>query len=104
MLRFWKRNREIDSFAKILADEVYSQFPPQMMEKLEDSKNKKLGRRFDKELKTIVSRLQDYKDIHKLGIYGKARFHLTFMERLRQHGYPDAVTKEINEYLLVKVP
>jgi hypothetical protein len=104
MLFFWRKNRLIDGFAHTLADELYSQIPPQMLEKTDKKADKKVGRRFDKELQNIVIRLQDFKAIHKLGVYGKARFHLTFMERLRSHGYPESLAKEINEYLLVNVP
>jgi hypothetical protein len=104
MLLFWRKNKEIDSFANILADELYSQLPPQMLAKQEKTADRKLVLRFDKQLQNIVTRLQDFKAIHNLGVYGKARFHLTFMERLRSHGYPEALTKEINEYLLINVP
>ena len=104
MLLFWRKNREIDGFANFLADELYSQLPPHMLEKQEKTADKKFTRRFDKELNNIVTRLQDFKAIHKLGVYGKARFHLSFAERLRSHGYPESLTKEINEYLLINVP
>ena len=104
MLLFWRKNKEIDSFATILADDLYSQLPPQMLEKQGKNTNKKVTLRFDKELQNIVRRLEDYKAINKLGVYGKARFHLTFMELLNSHGYPEGLTKEINDYLLVKVP
>lgn len=104
MLLFWKKNREIDNFANILADELYSQLPPKLIQNQKGTSGKKLALRFDKELQRIVSRLQDFKAIHKLGVYGKARFHLTFKERLRSHGYPEELAREINEYLLVKVP
>lgn len=104
MLLFWRKNREIDGFANTLADELYSQLPPQMLEKQDKSAAKKISRRFDKELQHIANQLQDFKVIHKLGVYGKARFHLAFVERLRSHGYPEDLSKEINEYLLVNVP
>jgi len=42
--------------------------------------------------------------MNNLGVYGKARFHLTFMERLREHGYDNSFVKEINDHLLVSVP
>lgn len=104
MLLFWRKNKEIDRFAIILADELFSQFPPQMLENSGKTSEKKILHRFDKELRNIVMRLRDYKAINKLGVYGKARFHLSFMERLRYHGYPESLIKEVNEHILVKVP
>lgn len=104
MLLFWRRNKEIDRFANILADELYTHLPPQMLEKQKKTSDKKLVRRFDKELQNIVTRLHTFKTVNKLGVYGKARFHLTFLDRLRSHGYPEELAKELNDYLLVKVP
>jgi len=104
MLLFWRKNTEIDNFANILADELYTKLPPNMLENSEKAAGKKLDRRIEKELQTMVTRLQEYKLVHKLGVYGKARFHLTFRERLRSHGYPEILAKEINDFLLVKVP
>lgn len=104
MRLFWQKSKEIDRFANILADELYSQLPLHMLEKQNKNTDKKLARRFDKELHNIVTQLQTFKSVYKLGVYGKARFHLTFMERLRKHGYPEMFVKEINEYLLVNVP
>lgn len=104
MLLFWRKNREIDNFAIMLADEIYSQLPLQMLENQNKTALKKLSRRLDKELHNAVTQLQNFKVMHKLGVYGKARFHLTFRERLRSHAYPESLVKEINEHLLIKVP
>ncbi len=101
MLLFWRKNKVIDNFAVVLADELYSQIPPEMLEK---QNIKKLSRRFDKELDRIVIKLRDFKVVNNLSVYGKARFHLTFMERLRDHGYESNLVKEINDHLMVNVP
>lgn len=104
MLFFWRKNKEIDNFANTLADEIYSQLPPAMLENENKGKAKKLARRIDNELHSSVIQLREFKDTFKLGVYGKARFHMTFMERLKKHGYPDNIIKELNEYLLLNVP
>jgi site-specific recombinase len=104
MLWFSSKNKQIDNFAKQLADEIYSHIPPTLLEGDDKSAQKKLSRRFDKELQNAVTELHNYRLMYKLGVYGKARFHLTFMERLRNHGYPEALVKEINEQLMLKVP
>ncbi|MEJ2362925.1 MAG: hypothetical protein P8Z75_16200 [Gammaproteobacteria bacterium] len=104
MFLFSHKNKQIDNFAKQLADEIYSHIPPALLEQDDKSAQKKLNRRIDKELQTAVTNLNNFKLMHKLGVYGKARFHLTFMERLRAHGYPESLVKEINEHLMVKVP
>jgi len=101
MILFWRKNKLIDNFAVILADEVYSQLPPEMLGK---QNVKKLSRRFDKEIDRIIIKFRDFRVMNNLGVYGKARFHLTFMERLREHGYDNSFVKEINDHLLVSVP
>ena len=104
MLFYWRKNKEIDNFANTLADEIYSQLPPAMLENQKKAKVKKLARRMDNELHASIVRLREFKNAFKLGVYSKARFHMIFMERLRSHGYPENIVKELNEYLLINVP
>lgn len=104
MLFFWRKNKEIDRFAISLADELYSQIPPSMLEAVATKANKKFARHWEKEINATIVRLRDYKALHSLGVYGKARLHLTFMERLRSHGYAEDIIKELNDFLLVKTP
>ena len=45
-----------------------------------------------------------FKSVNKLGVYGKAKFHLEFVERLKELGYKDQVAEAINEEILIKTP
>ena len=104
MLFFWRKNKGIDSFAIEVADELYSQIPPDMFEDLSSRKASKIAKRWEKEIQATIIRFRDFKAGNELGVYGKARLHLTFMERLRSHGYSEDVIKELNDFLLVKTP
>lgn len=104
MLFFWRKNKLVDNFAIKLADELYSQVPADVLQAVSGGKEKKLVRRWEQEVQATVIRLRDFKASHQLGVYGKARLHLTFMERLRSHGYAEDVIKELNDFLLVKTP
>jgi len=110
---FWKKNKQIDAFAIILADELYSQIQPQVAidfmkaaieEKKQTGKSNKQNIRIYKILEDAAYQIVVFKKKHSLGVYGKARLHLNFMQRLNELGYPEDITKYLNEILLVRSP
>jgi hypothetical protein len=106
---FWKKNKVIDYFANDLANELYSSITPQMAidyfnESSPAKKTRKIGERFEIHIQGIIKEIQRFKKINSLGVYGKARLHLKFMERLKELGYDANITKKINEYILINTP
>lgn len=112
-LFFWKKNGLIDNFATQLADELYSQIQPAKAEQLlnlatEDKSNKKNKKQkksltaASKALIGVIQQVHQFREQQKLGIYGKARLQMQFMERLRELGYPENVTEVLNKMILVE--
>ncbi len=110
---FWKINKQIDAVAIVLADEFYSQIQPQVAidfvtettgGRKQSGKTNKQNIRINKILEDIAKHIIAYKEQHSLGIYGKARLHLKFMQRLNQLGYSEDITKYLNEIILVRSP
>ncbi|MBI3188731.1 MAG: hypothetical protein HYZ31_12800 [Gammaproteobacteria bacterium] len=108
-LFFWKKNRIIDDFAIKLANELYSAITPdQVALYFANSENKKqnekIQKKLDNQIKLYVVSIKQFKIKHSIGIYGKARLHLKFMERLKELGYNQDISKRINELLLISTP
>lgn len=114
-LFFWRKNKGIDQFAFQLADEIYSTIDPKtaqqyLSQTVESSKKsdlkkqEQLQQKVTRSLNNAIMRIQQFRQLHKLGIYGKARLHLTFIERLKELGYPVAVAEEINKLILLRTP
>lgn len=113
-LFFWRKNRVIDQFAFQLADEVYSHVNPELMtsyfntgddlKKSDAKKHEQLRQKVIRTLNDTIMRIQQFRSLHKLGIYGKARLHLTFTERLRELGYPAEIAEEVNKLVLLRTP
>jgi len=110
---FWKKNKQIDIFAILLADEFYSHIQPQVA--IDFVKETTRGRkqsgttnrqniRINKILEDSARQIIAFKEQHSLGVYGKARLHLIFMQRLNQLGYSEDITKYLNEIILVRSP
>ena len=104
-LFFWKKNKVIDEFATKVADEFYSRVLPNHAVKYFDGKtDKKKSKEIESLLNTLVRDVNQFRDQESLGIYGKARLHLTFMERLKELGYNETTSKEINKVVMVVSP
>ena len=117
-LFFWKKNNTIDVFSNSLANEFYSSIQPVVAKdfftqeikdkKLKKGKNaKKTGKekqQIDYQIDSIINQINQFKQIHSLGVYGKARLHLKFSERLKELGYDESITKKINDYIMVRTP
>ncbi len=111
---FWRKNKEIDAFAFQLADELYSDIQPGMAGQYLSQNNAAKGKeakkatdvhnRVTRRHNEIITKVQQYRAVHSLGIYGKARLHLTFTERLKELGYSQATAKEFNQIILLRTP
>lgn len=110
---FWKDNKEIDAYAINLADEFYSQIQPQVAidfvkqsigEQKQSGKKNKQDIRINKLIEDVANQIVVFKKKHSLGVYGKARIHLGFMQRLKELGYSDDITKFLSEIILVRSP
>lgn len=115
-LFFWKKNAAIDQFAHTIAAELFSRVQPDQMEEylatatnqaITDKKTAKAQLRRDQVTQVInetILQVQHFRTAYGLGIYGKARLHLTFTERLKELGYSDPVATEINRIILIRTP
>lgn len=110
---FWKKNKQIDAFAILLADEFYSQIQPQVANdflkettegKGRKGKTDKQNIRINKILEDVANQIITFKKQHSLGVYGKARLHLNFIQRLNELGYSEDTAKYMNEIILVRSP
>jgi len=118
-LFFWKHNKEIDRFALLLADELFSTVPPELAATLfgidVSSGNARLDKKAAKKvikdeakmstaLNASISKVVEFRSHLKLGVYGKARLHLQFMTRLQDLGYSNSLAKAINETVMLRTP
>ena len=116
-LFFWKKNNTIDVFASSLANELFSTIQPQkakefITQSIDNQSEKKKKRikeqkeknKFETQIDLVVKHINEFKVINSLGVYGKARLHLKFSERLKELGYNESVTKKINDMIMVRTP
>lgn len=114
-LLFRKKNSIIDHFAHNLAAEFYSRISTEQVTEyfspIEASSNLKKADKSQAKrdqitmiFNEVILQVQQFKTIHKLGIYGKARLHLIFTERLKDLGYPPAIAAEVNKTILIRTP
>ena len=106
---FWKKNKLIDKTAIILADEFYSQAQPRhVIDYLKDVKPNNKIRKKNKKLENLLDKtagqINAFRKENSIGIYGKSRLHLIFMNRLNELGYPEEITRQINEIILLRTP
>ena len=105
-LSFRKRNRQIDTFAVSLANEVYSYVQPEEAREYfitGMSKDKrKTQRRIDQHFQDTIVKMQQFVGTNSLGIYGKARLQKKFNDRLVELGYDGKVTRKLVEMILLR--
>ena len=105
-LLFWKDNRKIDTFAKAVADELFSYVQPDVARQHFQGvaqKSKKKQFKVDQRLTGLVGDMQQFSESHSLGIYGKARLQKQFSDRLLELGYDVAVTNKLVETILLRI-
>ena len=108
-LFFWKNNQTIDVFANNLANDLFSVAQPQSVRDFfqsssKDKNAKKNRKNVDANISFAIKQIQQFRQTHSLGTYGKARLQLGFNNRLAELGYDADVISELNEYILVRIP
>ena len=58
----------------------------------------------EKEVHGIIKKVNQFKVVNSLGVYGKARLHLKFKVRLEELGYDVTIVNKLNEIIMVKTP
>lgn len=90
--------KEVDRFAKSLAEEVAKQYPPV----LDQSTGRTLSeKRLTRILEDICMKAVAFKDEHNLGVYKKARLGNTFRWALEELGYSKKFIETATEGLVV---
>lgn len=114
---FWKHNQSVDTFAKTLADDLFSQIPPDAVrryfsgetivasgEKITPQKDQAQRKEVERLIKDAVVKVQQFKVQQSLGIYRKARLHLVFTERLAELGFLPDIVQQVNQVILLQSP
>ncbi|NEX23096.1 hypothetical protein G3480_22820 [Thiorhodococcus mannitoliphagus] len=104
---FWRKtSKRVETFAVELATDFFSQVSPDTLARYfrDAEQDKKIRKVVESQIHNLVLRLSQFKDLHKVGVYGKARFHQAFMTRLNELGYENTAVKELNNLLMVKTP
>ena len=90
--------KEVDTFAKSLAQEVAKRYPPA----LDKAGQRRLSeKRLAEILEGVVKKAVQFKDEHKLGVYKKARLGNTFRWELDELGYSKKFIEVATEGLIV---
>jgi len=108
-LFFWTKNKQIDVFASTLANEFYSLVQPQVAKDYFDtSSDDKDARKARKimggRLQEVIREVDQFRTNNSLGVYGKARLHMKFAERLKELGYDANTVTKINELVMLSTP
>ena len=104
-LLFWKNNKQIDSFARAVADDLFSFVQPEVAHEHlfgGAKKAKKQQRKVDQKFNDIVLQIRRFSDSNSLGVYGKARLQREFNDRLAELGYEPEVVNKLTEIVLLR--
>ena len=105
---FWKKNNAIDIFANELSNELFSIVSPLDAEKLfiqelsDDKKTIKIAKKMRQQIQGVITKVNQFKIINSLGVYGKARLHLKFKVRLEELGYEAAIVDKMNRLIMLE--
>jgi hypothetical protein len=93
-------NKELETFAKTLAQDLAKRYPPA----LENSPEKKISpNRIAKVLEEAVGKAVQFNRDQKLGMLGKAKLGNTFRWELKELGYSDKFVEFATEALIVYI-
>jgi hypothetical protein len=92
--------KQIDQFAKTLAQELAKRYPPALDKGGERRISQK---RVTTILEDTFNRALEFKKQHKLGVYKKARLGNTFRWELEEMGYSKAFIELATEGLIVYI-
>ena len=91
-------SKEVDAFAKELADELAKRYPPATEQ---GSGKPSSQKRLPSILEDVCNRALRFKNEHKLGVYKKARLGNTFRWELEERGYSKMFIETATEGLVV---
>ena len=94
-------SKQVDEFAKGLAQEIAKRYPPTMDKG--EGERRISAKRLTTILEEAVSNATAYRDQHKLGLYKKARLGNTFRWELAELGYSDKFIEVATEALVLHV-
>jgi hypothetical protein len=93
--------KEVDQFARDLAQRIAKRYPPAMDK---GSAERKISqKRLGAILEEVFTKAVEFKDQHRLGVYKKARLGNTFRWELTELGYSKAFVDTATEGLVVYV-
>lgn len=93
--------KQVDEFAKGLAQEIAKRYPPTMDK---GSGERKISqKRLTNILEEAFKKAADFRRQHKLGVYKKARLGNTFRWELSELGYSEKFVETATEGLVVYV-
>lgn len=90
--------KDVDGFAKELAQELAKRYPPALDQAGGQTLSEK---RLTRILEDVCNKAVAYKNEHKLGVYKKARLGNTFRWELEERGYSKAFIETATEGLVV---
>ena len=90
--------KDVDTFAKELADELVKRYPPALDQTSGQTLSEK---RLTRILEDVCNKAVAYKNEHKLGVYKKARLGNTFRWELEERGYTKMFIETATEGLVV---
>lgn len=93
-------SKQIDEFAKSLADSVAKRYPPA----LDSAKEKKVSvNRITKVLEDTYNKAVEFDRANRLGVYKRARLGNSFKWELKELGYSEKFVEVATEGLVVYV-
>lgn len=94
-------SKQVDEFAKSLAQEIAKRYPPAM--DTGGTERKISQKRLSTILEDTFSKAITFKNEHKLGVYKKARLSNTFRWELQEIGYSEKFIEVATEGLVVYI-
>jgi hypothetical protein len=92
-------SKDVDSFAKALAEDIFKRYPPA----LDKGERRISQKRLTTILEDTFTRAVDFRKQHKLGVYKKARLGNTFRWELQEMGYSEKFVEIATEGLIVYI-
>jgi hypothetical protein len=93
--------KDVDQFAKGLAQDIAKRYPPTMDKG--GAERKISQKRLSTILEDTLSKAVEFRKQHKLGVYKKARLSNTFRWELQELGYSDKFIEVATEGLVVYI-
>lgn len=95
-----KSGKEMDEFARELAQDLAKRYPPELEK---NSENKISANKIGSILESVLNKAENYKKKNKLGIYKKAKLGNSFKWELHELGYSDQFIEIATEGLVVYI-